>query len=63
MEGQLDNNELQVIFNVPLPSETKQQDIVDYITNIRTRAKALQAEGKAILENAKRKVEQMIIGE
>ncbi|MBR5254827.1 MAG: restriction endonuclease subunit S [Bacteroidales bacterium] len=50
-------------FNVPLPSETKQQDIVDYITNIRTRAKALQAEGKAILENAKRKVEQMIIGE
>lgn len=50
-------------FNVPLPSKTKQQDIVNYITNIRTRAKALQAEGKAILEDAKRKVEQMIIGE
>jgi type I restriction enzyme S subunit len=50
-------------FNVPLPSKTKQQDIVNYITNIRTRAKVLQAEGKAILENAKRKVEQMIIGE
>jgi type I restriction enzyme S subunit len=50
-------------FNVPLPSKTKQQDIVNYITNIRTRAKALQAEGKTILENAKRKVEQMIIGE
>lgn len=49
-------------FNVPLPSETKQQEIVDYIANIRTRAKALQAEGKAILEDAKRKVEQMIIG-
>jgi type I restriction enzyme S subunit len=49
-------------FNVPLPSKTKQQDIVNYITNIRTRAKALQAEGKTILENAKRKVEQMIIG-
>ena len=49
-------------FNVPLPSKTKQQDIVNYITNIRTRAKALQAEGKAILEDAKRKVEQMIIG-
>ena len=48
-------------FNVPLPSKTKQQEIVDYITNIRTRAKALQAEGKAILENAKLKVEQMII--
>lgn len=49
-------------FNVPLPSETKQQEIVDYIANIRTRAKALQAEGKAILEYAKRKVEEMIIG-
>ena len=48
-------------FNVPLPSKTKQKDIVNYITNIRTRAKALQAEGKAILEDAKRKVEQMII--
>lgn len=49
-------------FNVPLPSKTKQQDIVNYITNIRTRAKALQAEGKAILEDAKRKVEEMILG-
>lgn len=45
------------------PPFSKQQEIVDCITNIRTRAKALQAEGKAILENAKRKVEQMIIGE
>ena len=43
------------------PPYLKQQDIVNYITNIRTRAKALQAEGKAILEDAKRKVEQMII--
>ena len=50
-------------FNVPLPSKTKQQDIVNYITNIRTRAKALQTEGKTILENAKRKVEQMIMGD
>lgn len=50
-------------FNVPLPSKTKQQDIVNYITNIRTRAKALQAEGKAILDDAKLKVEQMIMGE
>lgn len=50
-------------FNVPLPSKTKQQDIVNYITNIRTRAKALQAEGKAILEDAKLKVEQMILGD
>ena len=54
--------DLQML-NIPVVSIAKQQEIVDYITNIRTRAKALQAEGKAILEDAKRKVEQMIIGE
>ena len=48
-------------FNVPLPPKAKQQQIVNYIADIRTRAKALQAEGKAILEDAKHKVEQMII--
>lgn len=48
---------------IPVPSINKQQEIVDYIADIRTRAKALQAEGKAILEDAKRKVEQMIIEE
>ena len=50
-------------FNVPLPSKVKQKEIVAYTADIRTRAKALQAEGKVILEDAKRKVEQMIIGE
>ena len=50
-------------FNVPLPPKAKQQQIVNYIADIRTRAKALQTEGKAILENAKHKVEQMIIEE
>lgn len=49
-------------FNVPLPPKAKQQQIVNYIADIRTRAKALQTEGKAILEDAKRKIEQMIIG-
>ena len=49
----------QIVVNPPY---LKQQEIVDYITNIRVRAKVLQAEGKAILEDAKRKVEQMIIG-
>lgn len=48
----------QIVVKPPL---SKQQEIVDYIINIRTHAKALQAEGKAILEDAKRKVEQMII--
>ena len=50
-------------FNVPLPSKVKQKEIVAYTADIRARAKALQTEGKTILENAKRKVEQMIIGE
>ena len=48
-------------FNVPFPSCEKQKEIIDHIAYIRTRAKVLQEEGKAILENAKRKVEQMII--
>ena len=54
--------DLQML-NIPAVPITKQQEIVTYIADIRTRAKALQTEGKTILENAKRKVEQMIIGE
>ena len=53
--------DLQML-NIPVVSIKKQKEIVDYIANIRTRAKALQAEGKAILEDAKCKVEEMIIG-
>ena len=52
--------DLQML-NIPIVSIEKQQEIVNYIADIRTRAKALQTEGKAILEDAKRKVEQMII--
>lgn len=48
---------------VPIPPIAKQNCIAKHIEELRTRAKALQAEGKAILEDAKRKVEQMIIGE
>ncbi len=47
---------------IPLPSIEKQNKIAKHIADIRTRAKALQTEGKTILENAKRKVEEMIIG-
>lgn len=54
--------DLQML-NIPVVSIEKQQEIVNYIADIRTKAKALQAEGKAILEDAKRKVEEMIIGE
>lgn len=50
-------------FNLPLPPFSKQQEIADHISAIRQQAKALQAEGKAILENAKKEVEKMIIGE
>lgn len=53
--------DLQML-NIPVVSIEKQQEIVNYIADIRTKAKALQAEGKAILEDAKRKVEQMILG-
>lgn len=52
--------DLQML-NIPVVSIEKQRDIVNHIADIRTKAKALQAEGKAILEDAKRKVEQMII--
>ena len=47
---------------VPIPPIAKQNCIAKHIEELRTRAKALQAEGKVILEDAKRKVEQMIIG-
>lgn len=47
---------------VPLPPLVKQQEIANHIYTIRQRAKTLQEEGKAILENAKKEVEQMIIG-
>lgn len=53
--------DLQML-NIPIVSIDKQQEIVNYIADIRTRAKALLAEGKAILEDAKCKVEQMILG-
>ena len=44
------------------PSLAKQQEIANHIYAIRQQAKRLQEEGKAILENAKKEVEQMIIG-
>ena len=47
---------------IPLPPFTKQQEIANHINAIRQQAKQLQEEGKAILENAKKEVEQMIIG-
>ena len=50
-------------FNLPLPPKKVQIDIANHIYAIRKQAKALQEEGKAILERAKKEVEQMIMGE
>ena len=55
---------MQEFFNqtIVVPSPEKQQEIVNHITAIRQQAKALQEEGKAILEKAKKEVEEMILG-
>lgn len=44
------------------PPLDKQDEIASHILEVRKKAKALQEEGKAILEEAKREVESMIIG-
>jgi len=49
--------------SIPLPPLSKQKEIADHIENLRQQAKTLQAEGKEILENAKKEVERMIIGQ
>lgn len=47
---------------VVVPSLEKQQEISNHIAEMRLMAKRLQEEGESILENAKKEVEQMIIG-
>lgn len=47
---------------IVLPPLDKQNEIASHIFEVRQKAKALQEEGNAILEEAKRKVETMIIG-
>jgi len=47
---------------IPLPPLTKQQEVSCHITEMYKKVKALQEEGKNILEQAKREVERMIIG-
>lgn len=48
-------------FNVPLPPISKQQEIVNYIIDIKMHAKSLKEEGSRILENAKREIEKQIM--
>lgn len=47
---------------IVLPPLDKQNEIASHIFEVRQKAKALQEEGNAILEEAKRNVESMIIG-
>ncbi len=47
---------------IPIIDMPKQQEIIEHINDIRRQAKALQAEGRVILEQAKQEVEKMIIG-
>ena len=49
-------------FNVPLPPKEKQEEIVAHISQMRARAKKLQAEGAEVLQKAKMEVERMILG-
>ena len=49
--------------NLPLPPKDRQIEIAKHVYALRKRAKSLQEEGKAILEQAKKEVEQMIMGE
>lgn len=49
-------------FNLPLPPKEKQVEIAQHVYKMRQQAKALQEEGRSILERAKREIEQMIIG-
>lgn len=53
--------DLQMI-NIPVISLEIQQEIIDYIVDIRNRAKILQEEGRTILESARQEVERMLIG-
>lgn len=48
-------------FNIPLPPKEKQEEIALHVTELRQKAKALQEEGKEILEQARQKVESMIM--
>ena len=48
-------------FNLPLPPKEKQVEIANHVYKMCQQAKALQEEGKAILEQAKREVEVMIL--
>ena len=47
---------------LPIPPLNKQQELADHISAIRAEAKSLEQEANTILEQAKKKVEEMILG-
>ncbi len=48
---------------IPLPPLEVQDEIANYISDLRNRAKELEREAKDILKSAKKEVEQLILGE
>ena len=51
------------ILNIPIPSISKQTEIVKHISSIRAKSELLFEEAKTVLENAKSEVETMILGD
>ncbi|WP_338769871.1 restriction endonuclease subunit S [Bernardetia sp. ABR2-2B] len=49
--------------SIPLPPMEVQNEIATHISSLRSRAKALEKEGKQLLKEAKQEVEKMILGE
>jgi restriction endonuclease S subunit len=48
--------------NIPFPPMLKQVEIIQHISSIRKKSELLFNEAKAVLENAKNKVESLILG-
>lgn len=46
---------------IPYPDMEIQNEIVDYVSKVKTKAKSLQVEGNSILEEAKKEIEKLII--
>ncbi len=49
--------------NIPTPEMAKQKEIADTISKLRAKVKQLKKEAKRLLEDAKKEVEQLILGE
>lgn len=47
---------------IPLPDASIQKEMVDKVVSMKTKAKCLQKEGNRLMEDTKRKIENMILG-